>query len=60
MGKESVSKYHIMRNNGHLLDVFFATSYIELGNIPFETMEKLLRFEVLKLEEIIYKSIQEK
>ncbi|MGD9604816.1 MAG: DEAD/DEAH box helicase [Bacilli bacterium] len=60
MTKEMISKYSITRNNGHLLDVFSLASYIELGNIPFEFMDKLLHFEVQKLDEMVYKAIQKK
>ncbi|MGD9886769.1 MAG: hypothetical protein AB7T03_02255, partial [Bacilli bacterium] len=58
MAKESVSKYNITRNNGHLLDVFSRASYIELGSIPFEFMDKLLKYDILKFDDMIYKPIQ--
>lgn len=58
MIKEGLSKYNITRSNSHLLDVFSPSSYIELGSISFDVMDKLLHYEVVRAEELTYLPIQ--
>ncbi len=60
MAKDTLSKYSITRNNGHLLDVFSSSSYVECGTIDFDVMTKILNYEVVTIKEISNQAIQNK
>lgn len=42
----------IAADNNHLLDIFTDNYYLELGNIDFDTINKILNNKVVKVEEI--------
>ena len=48
----------ISRKNGHLTDIFAADSYLELGNINYDVLVRLLNYEIVDYEDITYFPIQ--
>lgn len=55
--KDSISKFNITRDNNHLIDVI-STEFLELGNINYLILERLLNYELVNIEDITFYPIQ--
>lgn len=59
MVRSDFKKLNISLKETHLLDVYSNTSnYLELGTISFDTLHRLLNYEMINLEDISYFPIQ--
>lgn len=48
----------ISRKNEHLTDIFTADSFLELGNINYDVLVRLLNYEMVDYEDVTYFPIQ--
>lgn len=58
MPKELTNKFKISMRNTHLNNIFQSDSYLELGNIDYQVLSRLLSYEIVNLEDIAYNDIQ--
>ncbi|HHU55578.1 MAG TPA: hypothetical protein GXZ48_02650, partial [Acholeplasmataceae bacterium] len=52
------NKIRISQDNNQLLDIFYNSSYLELGNIDYEILKKLLKKKVMNINEVVNFNIQ--
>lgn len=57
MKKSRRTNYHIQQRNQHLKSILDESYYVELGVIDVKVLDKLLNYEVVKIEELAYKDI---
>jgi len=58
MIRDGITKLNLTRTNNHLKEIFSSSNYIELGNINYDVLVRLLNYEMVSLEEISYLPIQ--
>ena len=57
MKKNRRTNYHIQQRNQHLKNILEESYYIELGVIDVKVLDKLLNYEVVQIEDLVYKDI---
>lgn len=58
MTRDIVANLKLSSNNLHLKSIFNTEAYLELGNVDYEALEKLLNYEMININEITDFAIQ--
>lgn len=57
---KTIKELKIANDNNHLLDVFYPNSYLELGSINYDVIEKILDYKLVSIDDVSYFAIQNK
>ncbi len=58
MTRDTTTNLKLSSKNLHLKSIFSTDAYLELGNVDYEALEKLLNYEMININDIVDFSIQ--
>ena len=58
MTRDTATNLRLSSKNLHLKSIFSADAYLELGNLDYQVLEKLLNYEMININDIVDFSIQ--